>query len=74
MDSWKGLFGYLNYGYESAEWENIFLKFNACTSIYQHIVYFCLDFMVLLLRCLSYSLLNWTMLYRCTEFINGLDK
>lgn len=33
-------FGYLNYGYESAEWENIFLKFNACTSIYQHIVYF----------------------------------
>jgi hypothetical protein len=36
----KRTFGYLNCGYESAEWENIFLRFNACTFIYQHIMYF----------------------------------
>lgn len=33
-------FRYLNYGFESAEWENIFLKFNAGTSIYQGTIYF----------------------------------
>lgn len=67
-------FGYVNYGFESAEWGNIFKIQGMLLYLSVPHLFLLLDFMILLLKCFSNSLLNWTMVYQWTELINRLAK